>query len=34
MIDFLVEIIVSVVAEVATRYICKWLDRDESDSLE
>lgn len=34
MMDFLVEIIVSVMAGVVTHYICKWLDRDESDSLE
>ncbi len=32
--DILTEIIVSVVAGVAIHYICKWLDRDDSDSLE
>lgn len=34
MMDFLVEIIVSVVAGVATHFVCKWLDRDDSNSLE
>ncbi len=34
MYDILAEIIVSVVAGVAVHYICKWLDRDDSDSLE
>ena len=32
--DILAEIIVSVVAGVAIYCICKWLDRDDSDSLE
>lgn len=32
--EFLAEIIISVVAGVAVHYICKWLDRDDSDSLE
>lgn len=32
--DILAEIIVSVVAGVAIHCICKWLDRDDSDSLE
>ena len=34
MLDILTEIIVSVVAGVALHYICKWLDRDDSNSLE
>ncbi len=34
MADFLAEIIVSVVAGVIIHYICKWLDRDDSSSLE
>lgn len=34
MMSFLAEIIASVVAGVAIHYICKWLDRDDSDSLE
>lgn len=34
MIDLLAEIIVSVVAGAAIHCICKWLDRDDSDSLE
>ena len=32
--DFLTEIIISVVAGVAVHCICKWLDRDDNDSLE
>lgn len=34
MLDIVTEIIVSVVAGVAIHYICKWLDRDDSNSLE
>ena len=34
MADFLAEIIVSVVAGVILDYICKWLARDDSSSLE
>lgn len=31
MMSYLVEILVSVVANVAANYICKWLDRHEDD---
>lgn len=34
MLDILTEIIVSVVAGVVIHYICKWLDRNDSNSLE
>lgn len=34
MVDFLIEMIASVAAGVAVHYICKWLDRDRSDSLD
>lgn len=34
MVDLIIGIIASVVAGVAVHYICKWLDRDDSDSLE
>ena len=34
MLDIVTEMIVFVVAGVAIHYICKWLDRDDSNSLE